>query len=192
LHEIAHVSNKQKFPDTSSDSYSRQIYLGNIYTLFDEYVADRLASEIIDNLLPSKTDHWKAFIQNNAVGFTSLINDVQHCTTIKSEIESFRTHADIMLFLENTCPIFDNVALSIVHAFSLADHDPHAIKLTDLMLSPFVNERTLALMRFFKDKYQERIFDVHDGISLIIDFMTNFGMKFEDIPQGGYCHVLDI
>lgn len=192
LHEITHVSNRRKFPAVSSDSYSQQTYLGNIYVLFDEYVSDRLAFKIIDGLFPEKTHHWKTFVQNYAEGFTSLVNDAHYYSTIKSEIESFRMHGYVMLFLKNSCPMFDDVVLSIVHAFSLADHDPCAIQLTDLMQSPFVNEKTLVLMRFFKDKYQEGVFDVHDGINLITDFMTNFGMKFEDTPQGRYCHVLDI
>ena len=47
-------------------------------------------------------------------------------------------------------------------------------------------------MDFFKIKHQEQIYDIQDDLDLIIDFMTNFGMKFEDTPEGTYCHVLDI
>jgi hypothetical protein len=192
LHEIMHVSNKRRFPTISSDSCQRQTYLSNLYILYDEYVADRLAFKIMDDLFQEKTKCWKAFVLNEATGFTSLINDPQHYNAIRSEIVSFRTHADVALYLKNIYPSFDNVALSIVHTISLADHDPHAIQITDLRESPFVNEKTMALMRFFKDKYQENAFNVNDGIGLIIDFMTNFGVKYEDTPQGTYCHVLNI
>jgi hypothetical protein len=40
--------------------------------------------------------------------------------------------------------------------------------------------------------YLEDYDDLTKGILLMEDFMTNFGMKFEDIPYEEYCHILDI
>jgi len=50
-------------------------------------------------------------------------------------------------------------------------------------------------MDFFKEKYDKADgvdIDLCEGIGLAMDFMTNFGVRFEDQPQGLYCHVIDI
>jgi hypothetical protein len=192
LHEIKHVYNRKSFLEISADSGSRKIYLENLYTLFDEYIADRWALEVFDKVIPTKTVRWNEYIRDSALGFSSSINDRQFYIKIKTEIESFRHHSDIVLFQENIHQSFHNVAISLVHAFAIADYDSRIMSLADLMQSHFVNEKTLSLMGLFKIKYQEQIYDIHDDLNLIIDFMTNFGMKFEDTPQGIYCHVLDI
>ena len=192
LHEIKHIFNEKSFPQILDNSGSRKIYFENLYTLFDEYTADRWALEVLESIIPTKTARWNEFIRNFASGFSSLINDNQHYEKIKTEIELFRQHSDIILFEKNIQQDFHNVAISITHAIAIVDHDPHIMPLDDLMQSRFVNEKTLSLMRFLKTKYQEQIYDLQDGLDIIIDFMTNFGMKFEDIPEGIYCHVLDI
>jgi len=155
-------------------------------------VADRKAYECIQNGVSEKTEHWKTFIQNSVLGFASLINDPQNYAFIKSEVESFRWHGDVTIFQKNISEYFDNISKSIVHTFSLLDHDPSVMKIADITRSPFINEKTLSLMHYFKDKYQADIFDVHDGVNLIKDFVENFGMKYEDRALGMYLHVLDI
>lgn len=47
-------------------------------------------------------------------------------------------------------------------------------------------------MNFLNDKYQEQVYDINDGLDLIVEFMTNFGMKFKNVPEGTWCHVLEI
>lgn len=192
LHELFHVSNKHKFPSVANTSPSDTIYLTNLYSLFDEYVADRLAYEVIDSMFQSKSSHWQGLIQYLSDGYASLINDAKYHDSIKTNAGRFRTHNNVDLFLTHTRPLFDSVAICIAHAFSLADHNSVAMQVSELKRSPFVNEKTLALVSFFRTKYEESSFDVHGGIDLVRDFMTNFGFEFEDTRQGLYCHVLDI
>ena len=192
LHEITHTFNRNLFPKISTDSASQRIYLENLYTLFDEYVADRFALEIFDDAISTKTVQWNRFIREFAEAFCALINDRKYLTKIRTETGSFRQHADGALFLKNIQQDFRSVAIGINRAFAIIDHDPQILPLSDLMQSQFVNEKTLALMNFFRAKYQEQVYDMQGAFELMVDFMTNFGMKFEDVPEGLYCHVLDI
>jgi len=191
-HEIAHVTNRMKFPSISNNSFTENQYLYNLYSLYDEYVADRLAYNVIEKIFPVKSDYWKALIKSEAQLFPLFISDFRHYDAIKSEIKAFRVHADVELYMKNIKRIFDDVSLATTHSFSLSDSDPSRIRLIDLINLPFVNEKTIALMTFFKGKYEENIFNIHDGIDLIIDFMTNLGMRFDDRPNSYYCYVLDI
>ncbi len=192
LHEMAHTLNRKVFPRLSSNSGSEGIYIENLYTLFDEYVADRFALTLFYNEIPTKTTRWNKFISDFALGFSSLINNPKYYKKIKNEIESFRQHGDSGLFLKKIHEDFHSVAISIGHTFAISDHDSQILSSTTLMHSHFVNEKTIALMNFFKVKYHEQVYEINDGFDLIVEFMTNFGMKFTNIPEGTWCQVLDI
>jgi hypothetical protein len=192
LHEVAHTVNRKVFPQLSSNSGSERIYLENLYTLFDEYVADRFALALFDDVISTKTTHWNKFISDFALDFSSLINNSKYYTKIKNEIESFRQHGDSGLFLQRIHEDFHSVAISINHAFAISDHDSQILSSAVLLQSHFVNEKTIALMNFFRVKYQEQVNNINDGFDLIVEFMTNFGMKFKNIPEGTWCQVLDI
>lgn len=192
LHEMAHTINRKLFPQLSSNSGSEGIYLENLYTLFDEYVADRFALALFDDVISTKTTRWNTFISEFALGFASLINNSQYYTNIRNAIESFRQHGDSGLFLKEIHEDFHSVVISISHAFAISDHDSQILSPAVLLQSHFVNEKTVALMNFFKVKYQEQAYDINDGFDLIIEFMTNFGMKFKNVPEGTWCQVLDI
>ncbi len=192
LHEIKHVYNNKLFPNISLVTGSKRIYTNNLYILFDEYVANRWALETLDGVIPEKSPVWNTFIKSFAKSFSLLICDNKYYENIKNEVEAFRQHSDIEYFQSKIRRSFYSVAMSIVHALSISDHNPSILHPITLEKSHFVNEKTLALMSFFKEKYQNEIFDIHTDLNLIIDFMTNFGMRFEDIPDGIYCHVLDI
>ncbi len=192
LHEIAHTINRKLFPKLLDNSNSEVIYLENLYTLFDEYVADRFALEIFVDVFPIKTSQWIKFISDYAVGFSSIVNNSEYYKRIKKEIAFFRRHGDSKLFLKNIHEDFHSVAISIDHAFAISDHDSKILSLTALLQSHFVNKKTIALMVFYKTKYKEHVYDINSGFDLVVEFMTNFGMKFKNIPEGTWCQVLDI
>jgi hypothetical protein len=192
FHEMAHTVNRKMFPQLSDNSGSEGIYLENLYTLFDEYIADRFALALFDDVISAKTTRWNNFISDFALGFSSIINNSEYYTKIKNEIDAFRQHGDSGVFLRKIHDDFHSVAISISHAFAISDHDSQILSSAGLLQSHFVNEKTLALMNFLKDKYQEQVYDINDGFELIVEFMTNFGMKFKNIPEGTWCQVLDI
>lgn len=192
LHELFHIINKRDFPKILEDSYVKARYLDNIYSLYDEYSSDRFAYSLVESIFPSKSKYWKKSVDNDIEGFIGLINDSKYYDSIRHEIEAFRTHAEIEIFCDNTREYIDELAISLAHIFSLFHHYPDKISRSKLLESPFVNEKTFNLMEYYKDKYEQKNTDLFDGIELIIDFMMNFGFKFEHRNYGGYCHVLDI
>jgi hypothetical protein len=194
-HELIHVVNKRRFPQPITCSPTILQRFENLYLLFDEYDANRLAFELTDGLYPSKSDRFRAYIKAAFEGHLgSLLDDSIDFRNIKAEIAKFRLgFIDVGQFLENIKEHFDHAAKDVVYAFSYIDHYPEfEERESDLLKSKFVNKKTIVLIDFFRSKYDETDPDLLDGLDFMGEFMTNFGMSFKDIPQGQYCHVLDI
>ena len=68
LHEVFHVANKKRIPKPEIQSPSLSLYFENIYRLFDEYVADRQALELIDKVFPLLSDKMRCSIDSNVDG----------------------------------------------------------------------------------------------------------------------------
>jgi hypothetical protein len=192
FHEISHLINKQKFTQADEDSYVLNQYRSNLYTLYDEYSADRLAYTLIDKFFPNKSELWNSFLENEITGFYTVLTDLEYYDGIKEEINSYRSHADLALAVKNIHKFYDDVAISLSHMFPLVVAFPNKTSYLDLSTSPFVNNNTYALMEYFNHVYLSGIHDLSDGIELIADFMANFGVRFEHRDNGGYCHILDI
>ncbi len=192
IHELAHVLNRQTLPKLPKETYVKDIYNRILYSMYDEYFADRFAYQIIDTSFDKKGQLWVKKLESDLEGFITLINDPQYYETIRAEIESFRAHENVKLFLDTIEPSFDQVSLSIVHAFSNLDHYPNPDVLEELLKSRFVNEKTLALMKYIKAMYEGNEMNLLDGFDLVVDYCTNFGFELEHRDYGGYCYVLDI
>ncbi|MDD4984742.1 MAG: hypothetical protein WC369_08465 [Dehalococcoidales bacterium] len=194
LHEILHVANKKQLRKPEIESASLSLYFENIYRLFDEYMADRQALELIDKVFPEKSDRMRRSVVSNVDGFIGIINNQRYHEQISKEIASFRIYGkDVTKFLENTHDSFSEVAMSIVHLFSYIDNYPdYQNRVSDLRDSRFMNYKTQKLIDFFRQKYKEKSPELAEGLNLVKEFMLNFGMRFEDTPQGMYCHVIDI
>ncbi|MCP4261785.1 MAG: hypothetical protein GY774_30435 [Planctomycetes bacterium] len=193
MHELLHSFNKRRRP-VSQDSAKIPIYYDNIYILFDEYYSDRKAFEIVDNIFNKKTSIFLTYIDETFAGFLQSVSDKSHYDNITEQIDSFRSHGDVDIFLRNINETFDGVSKGIVHAYSYMDH--YAAKLggkeDELLKCKFINNKTISLIKYFRIKYLQNSFDLLDGMDLIEPFMTNFGMRFELIPNGVYCHIIDI
>lgn len=192
FHEFHHVINKRDFPPIPSESYVKAQYLHNLYSLYDEYSSDRFAYGLLDKVFDSKSHFWDSFVRSETDGFIGLITDPKYYDGIRNEIQAFRLHANVELFLNKTRRYFDEVAISLAHIWALSHHYPDRVAKTSLLRSPFVNDRTIALMEYLKCKSELKSNDLFDGMDLIVQFMTNFGVRFEHRDYGGYCHVLDI
>jgi len=192
-HEFTHIMNKSRFPKVPKGSFVLENYLGNLYTLFDEYVADRFSFRITERLFTPPTEAWK---QHNNDGVLSYINPSSHPSyyaQIKSEIENFRNHGNVDLYWKSIHETMHVVSISTVHGFATYHQHDDEYKSLKIPSTPFVNEKTLMLMDYFKATYENSETDLSDGVDLMSNYLTNFGIKFEDRPGNqGYIYVLDI
>lgn len=193
-HELFHAFNKIRFPSLITKSYSEYQYLANLYTLFDEYDANRKSFKFVEKIFPDtspryKFDHriyLKRFIK-------SLLDSSEHYDKIRWEITKFRIHGKVDSYSDRINPYFDDVSKSIVYVYSYIDHWNKLQRLQPLLMqSKFINKKTMDLIDFFRLKFDENNPDLLDGDYIISNFMENFGMRFEDTKEGLYCHVLNI
>ena len=193
LHELIHAVNHRRIPKpiTKSPSYNRLFV--NLYILYDEYYANRKSFKITDSIYSNKSKIFDDFLKKSFKSFLqSLINN-KYYEKIQSEINLFRIHGNIDLYLKEVPDIFDAAAKAIVYTYSFIDHFDFAKSQENLInKSNFINKKTKCLIDFYRLKYSKDDFDLISGVDLMEDFLTNFGMKFEDRKDGEYCYVLDI
>jgi len=191
-HELIHLVNKGYFPEIPKGSFALENYLGNLYILFDEYTADRDAYSIIEGTFEPHTQAWELYNQDGVLGYLNPTSDPRYYGHIRSEIDSFRDHGNVDLYWKNIWETVHVVSISTVHGY--AKYHEHFEKYKDLNIprTNFINEKTLDLMDYFKRKYESQDDDLIDGIGIIEEYLTNFGVRFEDHLEGGWIEVLDI
>jgi len=193
LHELMHAINHRRIPKPITKSLSYNRLFMNLYILYDEYYANRESFEVIDRVYPNKSKIFDDFIQGNFKSFLQSLIDNKYYEKIKSEISLFRIHGNIDLFLKEVHDIFDAAAKNIMYVYSYIDHFDFAKSQENLINnSNFINKKTKCLIDFYRSKYLKNEFDLISGIDLMEDFLTNFGMRFEDREVGEHCYVLDI
>ena len=191
-HELAHILNKRRFPDVPTNSFVANNYLGNLYILFDEYFADRFAFMLTEKIFTLPSEPWKLYNENGVLGYLEPANDLRYYELIQSEIKSFRNHGDVNRYWNSIIDSVHVVSISTAHGFARYHQYMDQYKDIHLPNSKFFNIKTFALMDYFKIKFENGQSDLSDGVDLIADYFTNFGVKFEDRLNGGYIYVLDI
>lgn len=190
-HEICHLINKNSFPKVLSTSFSEKSYLGSLYSLFDEYVADRFAFAMTQKLyIPSES--WNRFNLNSVQEYLKPVTDPRYYDFIQKEISSFRIHGDVNYFWNAIIETVNLLTMSTTHGFARYHEFPIEFEKTIFPESKFLNERTFVLMDYFKSKYDQIDNNLMNGIPYISNYLKNFGMQFEEIPEGGYFRVIDI
>ena len=175
-------------------SLSEYQYLTNLYTLFDEYDANRKSYELVEEFFPDTSPRYKFSHRVHLKSFIkSLLDNKKYYDKICWEISRFRFHAKIDFFCKRINSYFDEVSKSIVYIYSYIDHWDKLQRLQPLLLqSKFINKKTMDLIDFFRSKFDENNPNLLDGDLIISNFMENFGMRFEDTQEGLDCHVLNI
>ena len=112
--------------------------------------------------------------------------------SLKLEINNFKEHGKIDLFMGNAWKIIETVLTASIHAFSLYHKHLKDGKEIEISTSKFVNERTFRLMNYFSECFENQVLLLAEGIPLIVEYLQNFGILFEDRPEGGYIYVVDI
>jgi hypothetical protein len=193
LHELIHAINYRRIPKPITKSLSYNRLFSNLFILYDEYYANRKSFEIINRVYPNKSKIFDDFIQGNFKSFLQSLIDNKYYEKIQSEINLFRIHKNIDLFLKEVPDIFDAAAKAIVYVYSYIDYFVFAKSQENLIdKSNFINKKTKCLIDFYRLKYLKDEFDLISGVDLMQDFLTNFGMRFEDKEVGECCYVLDI
>ena len=186
LHEIYHVLNRNQIQEPRADSISGLIYTTNLYGLFDEYVANRDAIRVIKTVF---AENWKEVcqtIEQDLAAFILILQDERFALAIEEKLTHFQIHEDVLKFLQNIRKDFSEISLTIVFVFSILDQVPQFNRHKQAaQASEFVNEETLALMDYFRQKYEQRDFDLRDGLKYMDGFMANFGTRFDDAMEAG-------
>lgn len=194
FHELSHLLNKRDFPEIPEEPFSYAMYLTNLYKIFDEYVADRFAFRQIERVFDVYSYRYERMLVEEIQGYTHALNDRSIIEGIRAEVNSFRQHGNANRVEENIRAILGDLIIAIAHAFALSHHYPKKLSNSMLKISPFVNKKTIDLMDYLKDSDERGIVDLDRkiGVKLLADFISNFGLLFEDLPSGPYLHVLDI
>lgn len=197
FHEMIHILNGIDTEAKDDDSPVVARNKVNLAVFLDEYCANRSALEIHRDAIPSPSFAFKRRIVADFNGFLNyLVDDSIYYDLFKSEIWNFCIYEiDVEEFLQRIHEPFDQVLKTVAYVFAYMDACPYFAKRESYLItnSKFVNDKTLSLFEYVSGKYANKDFDIDDGLDLMGDFMTNFGMRFEDIGGGQeYLHVLDI
>lgn len=186
LHEIYHVLNRKQIQEPPTFSISGMIYFTNLCSLFDEYVANRDALRVLETIFAENRHDIFQSIERDLKAFVLILQDERFVEDLEEKLKQFQIHEDLPKFLQNIRKDFSEISLTIVFVFSIVDHFPRLKRyLPAAQASGFVNEETLALMNYFRQKYEQRDFDLRDGLDVMDGFMTNFGTRFDDALEVG-------
>ena len=62
----------------------------------------------------------------------------------------------------------------------------------ELQESTYVNIKTQNLIKYLQLKYENRDYNLNDGLNIATQYLSNFGFLFEERDTGPFCHILDI
>jgi hypothetical protein len=194
IHELFHAINKKRFPSRETDYVSKNIfYLDNMYPLFDEYYANRKSFCIVEVIAKPRTFYLNKFINTTFSGHVKSLLNYDYYSLIKKQIYLFRLHGNVRHFIDQVSPFYDEASKDIVYAYSYIDHFSKLKRIEPLLSkSEMVNNKAIVLIDYFRNKYATDDFNLEDGLEIMEEYMTNFGMRFKDTPEGLYCSVIDI
>jgi len=195
MHEMMHVWNKHRFPHLIDYANIPFYYFENIYTMYDEYYADRKALEIVDYLFEEKSNRFLTMKNAYIADFSkNFVQDQDWYDLLCESIGRFRVNGNVDHYLREISDSVNEILKALVHLYSHFDHYPqHAEREEETRGTRFVGDSGLALVKYFRDKYCDDSVDLLDGIELIEAYMQKLGVRFEMLENNQVCcHVVDV
>jgi hypothetical protein len=185
LHEFRHTQNWPKFPKLDGEPRARLDYLTRLYALYDEYCADRWAYRVTDVLFGEASTAYLERQRSDSESYKRLLTDDTYRVTIELQVASLGTGLPAWeKFMRGIQPVMADVVLVTSHAFALMHNKPELLSLADVQESKFINTRTVALMDYLKQKFDQNNFELMDGVDLCRDYTATFGYFANDQPDG--------
>ncbi len=189
LHEVLHIYTKTVFRPIETESPSIRWYLTNLYILYDEYFANRKSFEMADQMFEEKTEPYRKHMRGQLYHLKTLRRKDSFYYTLKKEIAQYSQHGDLRLFLKRIDPTWDQAVKAIVYSYAFIDYKERNKRLDKFLgTAAFINAETEALIQFFRLKYKEGNFDLHEGLAIMKAFTQNFGMTWRDLNDGYKCY----
>jgi hypothetical protein len=192
IHEGGHLVNRYHFPDYKDVFDTDRVYLKLLYKLYDEYLADFHAYEIVDALYPLKSSTWQNFLLEAGVGFMQVASDPLIVQELRAAAKQFKKSGKMDSFLTPANKIVEVVSAAITHLFSNIHYQKYTVAEVDASKSPFVNENAIVLMEKFRVAAEQGMYDVHECKFDYARFLNNFGISYIDTQDGPYCQVTEI
>lgn len=191
--ELFRVYGERSAQKPRFDSPSATMYFEKLSTLFIEYSSYRRALSMLDKLYPGKSDLMQKHIDAKINDYIELINDEKHVTRMNYELSYYRFHRNVEKLLNLATVIFLQVATAILRLHAITDiFSGNEEKKQQINESKFVNQNTEKLMEFLRSQFDQGNPQLIEGISIIEEFMANFGLTFSDTEKGLHCQVMDI
>lgn len=193
FHELMHLYNAKRLNNPPVPKFPGDFRLSMLYHLFDEYSADRFAFYCIDLLFPQKSNYWSAYNLSILKGFGDILLDASNPFYFKEKIDMFRNRKiSVNEYLEQTRQLVTDLSITAVHLYASLHFNPNQSMSLNPEDSRFLNQRTDALMNYLCTKFESSGTDLSDGLEIITEYLTNFGILLQERESSLYCYVVDI
>lgn len=195
IHELFHIVNKHCFPDIDLDDDRLNSLLKDLNWYYDDYFCNRKGIEIVDDIFKEHSQIYINHLKKVTEGHKSkLEDDSLYYDKIKNLIYQFKLgNISFDDFYSKVNLLITGITMDFVFFSTYLDsYDFLSDYKGNITNSMFYNEYTIDLLDFFKQCYHEDIYDLSKGIELYEKYLLNFGIKFENVCEGVYCHVFNI
>lgn len=184
FHEMMHLIHSDQKHEYSEDTRSRREYYNIIYELYDEYYCDRFAYSAVNSLYDPLSDLYINRLRENFENYNNIFKDGIYEKQIRETIELKNDdELNVDEFWTEWNKVFGVIPYSIMHYFPIVQEYEEFESQVITNLPPFINSRTIGLLKYFEEKYEQKSFDLSDGLEHIDSFMRNLAIRFHDIED---------
>lgn len=194
VHEIAHVWNRQRFPNRQGETPAEAFYSKNLYTLFDEYAAERFSLETCARFFDEPTQLCQ---EHRESVFRSFLEDLDDQTTYEELLNAAGAVRlglmDVGQYQETLQPLFDRSSKALIYAAAYIDSTTLSKDhRDDLHSKRLVGDAALRLVEYSHHKYEATDYDLCDGLSTMKEYIASLGFVMEDVAEGLYCRIVGV
>lgn len=194
VHEIAHVWNRQRFPNRQGETPAEAYYGENLYTLFDEYAAERFSLETCARFFDEPTGLCQEHRESLFWSFLDDLDDQTSYNVLFNAAGAVRLGLmDVGHYQETLQPVFDRSSKALIYAASYIDSTTtFGDHRDDLRAKRLVGDAALRLVEYFRHKYEAADYDLCDGLSTMKEYIASLGFVIEDVAEGLYCRIVGV